>query len=97
MEQTDQPMAEQIATTITQQDTGEERQETPKGSKNGLEGTPPAMFEGNRSKAQDFLKEFRIYWNINDESKSMVVPFKRVSIALARIRGPLVDDWVWTN
>ena len=67
------------------------------GGSNGngkLEGTPPTPFEGDRSKAQDFLKEFHLYRNINNEAKSMVEPFKRVSVALTRIRGPLVNDWV---
>jgi len=64
------------------------------GGNGKLEGTPPTQFEGDRGKAQDFLKEFQLYRNINNEAKSMVEPFKRVSITLTRIRGPLVNDWV---
>ena len=64
------------------------------GGNGKLEGTAPTTFEGDWSKAQDFLREFQIYQNINSKARCMTIPFKRVSVALTRIRGPLVNDWV---
>ena len=34
--------------------------------KGKLNGTPPTIFEGDRTKAQDFMREFNLYWMQND-------------------------------
>lgn len=58
---------------------------------NGLKGITPTIFNGDRSRSDEFLNELRQYWR-NDNSIS--TPFDRVLIALSYIRGPIVDDWV---
>ena len=66
----------------------------PTGNGGKLEGTLPAYFKGDRNKAAQFAAEWQLYWNINHHTKSMKNPFKRVSVALTRIRGLKVDHWV---
>ena len=59
-----------------------------------LKGHPPEVFNGDRSKAKKFMKEFMLWklCNLNNEAQS--VPFSRVALCLSYIKGPNVDDWV---
>ena len=59
-----------------------------------LNGNTPTVFTGDRDKSEKFLREFDLYWEMNDDHPVMTSPFKRVIAALAFIRGPMVDDWV---
>ena len=59
-----------------------------------LRGTPPNVFNGDRSKSDIFWNEFWRYKLLNRNNDAMSVPFSRVLTALSYIRGPLVDDWV---
>ena len=61
---------------------------------NGLKGIAPAIFNGNRDRADNFLNEFRRYRLLNRGNDSISIPFYRVLTALSYIRGPIVEDWV---
>ena len=67
-------------------------QSTP--SNGGMQGVPPSMFDGTRSKADDFMGQFRRYKLVNRSHETMKVPFDRVLAALTYMRGPLINDWV---
>jgi len=59
-----------------------------------MKGQPPAVFNGNRSKTNQFMTEFQLWWMINNRSESMTIPFERIALCLSFIRGPDVDNWV---
>jgi hypothetical protein len=61
---------------------------------NGMKGTAPAIFTGDRSRSDVFWNEFRCYRLLNRNNESVKVPFFRVLMALSYIRGPLVEGWV---
>ena len=59
-----------------------------------MKGNPPTIFSGDRSKSDDFLREFKIYRMANSQNNSMLVPLDRIGLAISFIRGPNVNDWV---
>jgi hypothetical protein len=61
---------------------------------NGLKGTAPAIFNGDRVRSEAFWNEFRHYCLLNRNNKSISIPFNRVLTALSYIKGPLMEDWV---
>jgi hypothetical protein len=61
---------------------------------NGLKGTAPAVFNGDRSRSESFWNEFRRYRLLNWNNDSISIPFFRVLTALSYIKGLLVEDWV---
>ena len=63
-------------------------------SNGGMRGVPPTIFDGTRSKADDFIGQFRRFKMVNRTHEAMKVPFDRVLTALTYIRGPLINDWV---
>jgi hypothetical protein len=63
-------------------------------SSNGLKGTAPAVFTGDRSRSESFWNEFRCYRLLNRNNESISIPFFRVLTALSYIKGPMVEDWV---
>jgi hypothetical protein len=63
-------------------------------SSNGLKGTAPAVFTGDRSCSESFWNEFRCYRLLNRNNESISIPFFCVLTALSYIKGPLVEDWV---
>ena len=67
-------------------------QNTP--SNGGMCGVPPTIFDGTRSKADDFMGQFRRFKMVNRMHDAMKVPYDRVLTALTYIRGPLINDWV---
>jgi hypothetical protein len=73
---------------------GVQQQQAPRESNGRLDGTPPAWFQGDRSTSEIFLREFRIYRNLNPEAPVMKNPYQRVNLALSRIRGSKVNEWV---
>ena len=60
----------------------------------GMRGVPPTIFDGTRSKADDFIGQFRRFKMVNRTHEAMKVPFDRVLTALTYIQGPLINDWV---
>ena len=63
-------------------------------SNGGMRGVPPTIFDGTRSKADDFMGQFRRFKMVNRTHKAMKIPFDRVLTALTYMRGPLINDWV---
>jgi hypothetical protein len=63
-------------------------------SSNGLKGTAPAVFTGDRSRSESFWNKFRRYRLLNRNNDSINIPFFCVLTALSYIKGPLVEDWV---
>jgi hypothetical protein len=61
---------------------------------NGLKGTAPAIFNGDRSQSDMFWNEFWHYHLLNRNNESISIPFYRVLTVLSYIKGPLIEDWV---
>jgi hypothetical protein len=59
-----------------------------------LIGDPPAIFDGDRQKSEEFKQQFQIYHALNDQHPTMTSPYSRTMLALSLIRGKLVRDWV---
>lgn len=59
-----------------------------------LIGVPPSPFDGDRSKADQFITRFGLYCMINERNSVITNPKRRIALALTYIRGPKVDDWV---
>ena len=60
----------------------------------GMRGVPPTIFDGTRSKADDFMGQFRRFKMVNRTHEAMKVPYDRVLTALTYMRGPLINDWI---
>ena len=63
-------------------------------SNGGMRGVPPTIFDGTRSKADDFMGQFRRFKMVNRTHETMKVPYDRVLTALTYMRGPLINDWI---
>ena len=70
-----------------------ENSESPTTNEN-LIGSPPTTFDGDRSKADQFITQFGLFRIINDRNAVITNPKRRVALALTYIRGPKVDAWV---
>jgi hypothetical protein len=55
---------------------------------------PPQVFEGDRTKAEAFMRELRLYMLANRGVPGFESPMRRVAIALTFIKGLKVDGWV---
>lgn len=60
----------------------------------GMRGVPPTIFDGMRSKADNFWGQFRRFKLVNRAHEAMKVPFDRVLTALTYMQGPPINDWV---
>ena len=54
-------------------------------------GVLPMIFEGDRSKAESFLREFSTYLLVNYDIPVLTSFIKRITIALTCIKGPEVN------
>ncbi len=54
----------------------------------------PDTFDGDQTKAQNFLNQFDLFWLMNDDTTTMTNPFKRCIYFLGLIHGPRVEHWV---
>jgi Zinc knuckle len=52
------------------------------------------IFDGDRTRAEAFLRELRIYMLANHGVPGFESPIRRIAIALTFIKGPQVDGWV---
>ena len=64
-----------------------------RGNGTKLSGKEPAIFDGDRSKAEAFLLEWTIYRLLNGAKDIMRQPFSRVMLFLTFIKGPDVQEW----
>ena len=63
-------------------------------SSGGMRGVPPSIFDGTRSRADDFMGQFRRFKMVNRTHEAMKIPYDRVLTALTYMRGPLINDWI---
>ena len=54
----------------------------------------PQPFDRDRTKAEVFLRELRLYMMANQEVPGFKSPIRHIAIALTFIKGPKVDRWV---
>jgi hypothetical protein len=76
---------------------GQPNQPFPQGGNNGggsLQGMPLGIFTGNRNLSETFMREWSLYYLINNNTDRMATPFKRVALCLSFFKGPKVDSWV---
>jgi hypothetical protein len=57
-------------------------------------GMMPQPFDGDRAKAEAFLRELRLYMMANQGVPGFESPIRRVAITLTFIKGLKVDGWV---
>ncbi|KAH9033276.1 hypothetical protein EDB85DRAFT_1890337 [Lactarius pseudohatsudake] len=65
-------------------------------------GQPPEVFTGDRTKTEEFLTQWELYWGVNNNSTVMSNPYQRAMIFLTYIRGSGVNEWLvaisrWLN
>ena len=83
----------QVATMSAQPVTAQATITTPVDDKTNLWGKQPPVFDGTRSKADNFWRAFKIYRILNKETNTIKNPFHRTALAISFIAGPNVDDW----
>ena len=54
----------------------------------------PEIFEGNPSKAKNFIYEFTAYFMAHDDEPVLASLVARVALTLCRVKGEEVDQWV---
>ncbi len=59
-----------------------------------LRGLPPALFNGNCKKSEDFLCKFQLFQGLNENHELMTNPYFQSMLALSYMRGPNIKDWV---
>jgi hypothetical protein len=64
------------------------------GGRSKLGGNPPAIFNGDRSKANNFMTEFNLYRITNHDTDHMTNPMKHTALFLGFIQGPIVQAWI---
>ncbi len=52
------------------------------------------MFNGNRNKSEDFLREFELFQGLNMMSDIMATPYLRVLYMLSLMHRDNIKDWV---
>jgi len=57
-------------------------------------GIPPLLFNGDRTHADAFIRELRIYMMANQGVPGFKSPIQCIAITLTFIKGPQVDGWV---
>ena len=58
-------------------------------------GSLPQIFNGDRSKADDFIKEVKGYFCLNTNVPGYNSPYKKVAFTLTLIKGDEPAQWVW--
>ena len=59
-----------------------------------LGGNLPEIFNGDWSKADEFMNDFNLYRMTNLNADQIAIPMKRTALFLTYIKGPNVSDWV---
>ena len=58
--------------------------------------SPPKVFTGDRSKADNFLQDFKLCWRLNQGHPAMKVLYNQVMLALSYMWGNMaIRNWVW--
>jgi len=66
----------------------------PARSTDRLQGNPPMIFDGNRTKTLQFRAQWNLYQGINSTSDLMRNYYRRSLLFLGYIQGELVNEWV---
>jgi hypothetical protein len=61
-----------------------------------LLGCQPAIFDGDRTRADDFIEEVKGYFRVNAQVPDMQSWLRKIAFTLTLIKGPLVANWVQT-
>jgi hypothetical protein len=64
------------------------------GSGSKLGRNSPAIFDGDRSKANNVMTEFNLYCITNHDTNHMSNPMKHTALFLGFIQGPIVQAWI---
>ena len=56
----------------------------------------PEIFNGDRTKAEDFIKEVKGYLHLDQDVAGFDSPMKKVQFTLTHMKGPKVANWVKT-
>ena len=67
--------------------------EAPRGS-DKLIGNPPSIFNGDKTKSEEFSTQWQLYEGVNMTNNQMRIPFQRAMLFLTYLQGPLVNEWV---
>ena len=59
-------------------------------------GKLPEIFDGDRTKAEDFIEEVKGYLCLNQDMAGFNSPMKKVHFTLTHMKGPKVANWVKT-
>ena len=57
-------------------------------------GNLPHEFTGDRTKADNFIKEVKAYFHVNEDVAGFNSPIKKVAFTLTLIKGDEVAGWV---
>ena len=57
-------------------------------------GNLPHEFTGDRTKADDFIEEVKVYFCVNEDVAGFNSPIKKVAFTLTLIKGDEVAGWV---
>ena len=57
-------------------------------------GSPLSIYTGDRTKADNWLEELKMYLRVNRDVAGFDSPIKKVAVALSFIKGPQVAGWV---
>ena len=87
------PIQVQATTMSAQPVTAQATITTPVDDKTSLQGIQPPVFDGMRSKANNFWRAFKIYHILNKETNTIKNPFHQTALAISFIAGPNVDNW----
>src|SRR6266850_8004356 len=56
-------------------------------------GSLPAIFSGNRAKAENFINGVQAYIRLNREVPGFTSPMKKIALVLTLMQGEKVVDW----
>jgi hypothetical protein len=62
--------------------------------KEELKGQEPIVFNGDRSKTEEFLTQWELYSGVNYAHSAIQMPFTRAMLFLTYIQGAQVNEWV---
>ena len=68
--------------------------QAPPASNGKLIGNPPAVFSGERDKAEHFLTQWRLFAGINLNNEAIRDYYQRSMLFLTYIQGKAVSEWV---
>ena len=59
-----------------------------------LKGSGPAVFDGSKDKAREFMRDFQIWWMQNNNNLAFKTPYNCIAFFLGKMRGIKVMSWI---